>query len=457
MALKVQCECGRSLRLPDDAVGKRGRCPACGTVFTVPGSEPEPEHEREPVARSAAAPIGIDRSDVAPPPADESTYDIREEPYEITAVRTAAVARQAREARKMAGFARPPRPVIPIPSGSTNRPYRYLLLLVTLLPLVWATFISEKPESVAARLEQTIEAHPEIQSKLDDDESHPLQKEELFAAIPEHKIIGALLPYDTRAHWGCAVLSGAVFFGLILLLFPPGHTKVWHLLLVGLFTGTLGILLLLGLQWTAFHIPLFHGSGILTLLLDIVWLIGLSYRMALGDYNVLLSALGFTAGVGFCEEACKAIPVIFKARTDGFVSWRSAMSWGLVSGVGFGVSEGITYSHDSYNGLLGGQIYLVRFISCVGLHGIWAAAVGISVYRRQDQFRGSLSALEWIWQTLITVIVPMCLHGMYDTLLKKDYNWAALAIALASFGWLSFQIGLSKRRLDTAPHGYAVT
>ena len=32
------------------------------------------------------------------------------------------------------------------------------------------------------------------------------------------------------------------------------------------------------------------------------------------------------------------------------------MIWGLISGVGFGVSEGITYSHDSYNGLMGGQI-----------------------------------------------------------------------------------------------------
>ena len=34
----------------------------------------------------------------------------------------------------------------------------------------------------------------------------------------------------------------------------------------------------------------------------------------------------------------------------------------------------------------------------------------------------------------------MVLHGLYDTLLKKDMNVWALVIALASFAWLAFQI-----------------
>ena len=58
--------------------------------------------------------------------------------------------------------------------------------------------------------------------------------------------------------------------------------------------------------------PLFHGGGIVTLVLDLIWLIGQSYRMALGDHGVVVSALGFTAGVGFCEETCKAIPLLFQ-------------------------------------------------------------------------------------------------------------------------------------------------
>jgi RsiW-degrading membrane proteinase PrsW (M82 family) len=238
---------------------------------------------------------------------------------------------------------------------------------------------------------------------------------------------------------------------LVLLLFPPGHTRVWQLLTVGTFTGTAGIILLLAFQWLAFHMPLFRGGSAVTLVLDLIWLIGQSYAMALGDHGFVVSALGFTAGVGFCEEACKALPLLFKARTSGFANWRSALLWGLISGVGFGVSEGVTYSHDYYNGILGGQIYAVRFVSCVGLHAIWAAAVGIAVYRRQDTFRRIRAGSDWLVQTLAVVIVPMVLHGMYDTLLKQQYDAAALGVALASFGWLTFQIEMAKRRLDATP------
>jgi len=38
--------------------------------------------------------------------------------------------------------------------------------------------------------------------------------------------------------------------------------------------------------------------------------------------------------------------------------------------------------------------------------------------------------------------VPMVLHGLYDTLLKRGetlQNGMALAVAIASFGWLAFK------------------
>jgi RsiW-degrading membrane proteinase PrsW (M82 family) len=291
-------------------------------------------------------------------------------------------------------------------------------------------------------------AHPEFEESLKDLPEHPTV-DQVLEALPTHKFDGALLPYDTWIHWGFALVSGVAYLGLVLLLFPTGHAKLWQLLATSVFTGTVGILLLLAFQWIAFHFGFFVPRGIIGVLLDIVAFIGWSYRVALEpDSGFLLSALGFTAGVGFCEEACKALPLIWVARTRGFYTWRSAMIWGLVSGVGFGVSEAITYSHDYYNGIQGAQIYLVRFISCVALHGIWAAATGINIFRRQDYFRSQLHPLEWILQVLITVIVPMCLHGMYDTLLKQQYDWGALLVALASFGWLAWQIELAKRKLD---------
>jgi RsiW-degrading membrane proteinase PrsW (M82 family) len=173
--------------------------------------------------------------------------------------------------------------------------------------------------------------------------------------------------------------------------------------------------------------------------------------MTQGNHDFIVSFFGFTAGVGFCEELCKALPILYKARTTGFTSWRSAMLWGLISGVGFGVSEGITYSHDYYNGISGGDMYLVRFISCVGLHAMWAAAVGITIFRNQDKLQaGEMHPLEWVFQLALIVIVPMCLHGLYDTLLTQRHDLYALLIAFVSFGWLAFQIEWAKRQFDQA-------
>jgi len=39
---------------------------------------------------------------------------------------------------------------------------------------------------------------------------------------------------------------------------------------------------------------------------------------------------------------------------------------------------------------------------------------------------------------MVLVCVPMLLHGLYDTMLKKQMNGAALVVALISFGWLIY-------------------
>src|SRR4051794_918239 len=42
--LQFRCTCGRKLSAPVTAAGRRGRCPACKEIFTVP-TPPEPEVE----------------------------------------------------------------------------------------------------------------------------------------------------------------------------------------------------------------------------------------------------------------------------------------------------------------------------------------------------------------------------------------------------------------------------
>jgi hypothetical protein len=44
------------------------------------------------------------------------------------------------------------------------------------------------------------------------------------------------------------------------------------------------------------------------------------------------------------------------------------------------------------------------------------------------------------------LIVPMLLHGLYDTLLKKDHEALALLVAVVSFGWLAWNIELMLKK-----------
>ncbi len=57
MPITFDCECGKTLRVPDEHAGRRVRCPACSAVSTVPAAEPQFE-----VVENSSEPL------VAPPP-----------------------------------------------------------------------------------------------------------------------------------------------------------------------------------------------------------------------------------------------------------------------------------------------------------------------------------------------------------------------------------------------------
>jgi len=80
------------------------------------------------------------------------------------------------------------------------------------------------------------------------------------------------------------------------------------------------------------------GHGIIVVLFYIVKFIGYSYSAASDpDSNFLLSFLGFTCGVGLCEEVTKALPVIvWLGKTRSSIgappaSWGSPAASALVS------------------------------------------------------------------------------------------------------------------------------
>jgi RsiW-degrading membrane proteinase PrsW (M82 family) len=225
-----------------------------------------------------------------------------------------------------------------------------------------------------------------------------------------------------------------------------------HLVGIALATATIGVLSLLMFQFMAEATQHFrvHGRGLLVLVFFIFKLIGFSYRAAMDPENgFLLSFFGFTVGVGLCEELTKAMPILIRFRGEMTLDWRGACLWGMASGVGFGVAEGIIYSSDYYNGISGPGIYIVRFISCVGLHAIWSAAVGIMMWHNQEAINGDSEWGDAIFGLLKILIIPIILHGLYDTLLKREINMAALVIAVMSFGWLAWLIQTSAGKEGT--------
>ncbi|MBI5533483.1 MAG: PrsW family intramembrane metalloprotease [Deltaproteobacteria bacterium] len=337
----------------------------------------------------------------------------------------------------------PPLVLTSVPPPESRPRYLYFAFAAALAPLLLSL---GETDSVERRLAETVRRHPELAQRL----AQPgLPRAELLGALPDGRILGAHLAWDSHAHWLYAALAAMVFLGVIVALFDRGTARLGDIAKAGVFTGTAGIALLLVVQSiaTATSAVWVSPGGGLGVLFYLVKFIGYSYRSALDpDNGMLLSFLGFTFGVGLCEELIKALPLLWHYRREGTLDWRGATVVGLGSGAAFGVVEGIFYSADHYNGVQGAGMYLVRFVSCVGLHAIWSASVGLAIEARQDLLHGVRGSHVWAANVLRLIAVPMLLHGLYDTLLKRGMDGAALVAALFSFGWLAWLIERSRQQ-----------
>jgi RsiW-degrading membrane proteinase PrsW (M82 family) len=403
----LTCDCGARLNAPDTLAGKLVQCPKCTSPVRVPAAAAvpaEPEIDLMPLAPPSAAPA------VAPP-------------------------RVASPLPRRPVAPRPP----PAPPAPTWKLYGRWILALALLPLFFSVFTKS---DVKERFEQMIESDPKLAAKIEALEKRNAKDEELFAVMPENRIPGAFVSHSSKIHWLFAILSAGVFWGFLMLVYPLGNSSPHGLWGVGVFTGTVGIVLLLGLQIAGeFSQGMdLTGRSIIVILFYIVKFIGFSYRAALDPENgFLLSMLGFTFGVGFCEEVCKLLPLLWHFKRTAKLDLSGAVLWGLASGIGFGVSEGITYSADQYNGIHTGEIYGVRFVSCVALHAIWNGFSAVLLWKWQNDLQAIDKWYDWFIPLFKIAGVSMVLHALYDTALKKDHELVALVTAVVSFAaffWL---------------------
>ena len=496
MTIRTSCAaCGVKLKVEDHLAGKTVRCPGCQQPIAIPRTEaneeildpfaedaeamvspptpppltkppvterkpPTPKRKVVPVVDLATSapplpekPVSPDKpppeDDVEPPVVDR--FDPNEFPNlseeELHGEVISPPRRKKKQPEKKPAVSEladsvahtPRRSKPPVSASVSNTGWRWhlhWLLVVALLPLVLSPVLGSK-ESLEDRLSQTIEKHPEVNPEMLDSGN---SLNDLARQLPDQRIEGAWLAADTHWHWGMALASSGVFLSLLLWMWPDGKPRGRLLVSAGLATGTVGILLLLGVQWVALHTDgvFLRGRGVAVILFYIVKFIGFSYRCAMDSSSgFVLSFIGYTLGVGLCEELCKAIPVVIYLHSDpSKLRLRTACLIGLASGVGFGVSEGITYAVDYYNGITDFWIYLIRFASCVSLHAIWAGGVAVLMSTNADH-------LDFSWGDALGFVAfylspAMILHGLYNTLLTHQYDYGAIVCAVASFVWLQW-------------------
>ncbi len=407
MAISFSCECGKRLRTPDDWGGRWVRCTQCKRELLVPlpesgdfGIEAEP-------ARAAPPPI-------APPVWQPVAYQ---------------------ENLK-------PRPVITAPPPELDekerswRRFVFWLLLLAMVPLAIDAFTRDRDPFARAR--QTIEADPQLSETyggLDDadlDQAIGADEDAFFNALPGNRLQGALLPKSSMVHWGYALIAGIVFLGFVIIALPGMPARPWHLLLAGLFTGTLGVLLLTIIQ--VFGMFCFCCLGAM-------YLAALDPSAPFGA-----SLLGHFLGVGLCEEMIESLPVLWRIYRPDTAGWREACLWGMASGAGFGVSESIFYSSNYYNGVETSSIYVVRFVSLVAFHTMLSGSCAILLLRHQHHLEAEQDYFEWGITFIAIICVPMFLHGLFNTLGKKGYDLSQVALWALSFAWLAYLIHSSRRR-----------
>ncbi|KAF0245509.1 MAG: hypothetical protein FD180_1551 [Planctomycetota bacterium] len=321
-------------------------------------------------------------------------------------------------------------------SGAKASPARWAFLAFV-IPLF---LLLLKPDDIEARIKETAKEHPRAERLLEMEED----PDEVLEELPGKKILGAWLPRDSSLPWALTILAVGAFAVSFRFLVPAGRATWKQLGLVSLFTGTAGIFGLLSLQGIAFS-----GEGGILLIFALMYILAL--HPAVGFAGKLV---GFTLGVGLLEEGCKAVPLIWRfGGGNSRLDLRGAAAWGIASGAGFGLSEALHYSLDMYNGLSPASIYLVRFASCVALHGAWAGTSAILMWKWQSAMADSWG--KRLGAIAASLLGPMVLHGLYDALLTKEHEIAATLVALGSLAWFLWLYGRADR-IEARVPGLAV-
>jgi RsiW-degrading membrane proteinase PrsW (M82 family) len=136
--------------------------------------------------------------------------------------------------------------------------------------------------------------------------------------------------------------------------------------------------------------------------------------------NALIALLSCIFGIGCVEELVKVLPVIIILASSKYVLLpQTAVFYGLISGIAFGVFEGVQYQLGANfqilieNGPEAGYVIsyvsnIARLTSLPFLHAVWCgiASYFVGFAFLYPRFRRSLF--------LLAILIPATIHGLYD-------------------------------------------
>jgi len=132
------------------------------------------------------------------------------------------------------------------------------------------------------------------------------------------------------------------------------------------------------------------------------------------DSNFLIKLVFFVFAVGITEELVKAVPIwIISSKSKEPLIPQTLVFYGLISGIAFGVFEGVQYQmtvNAELDYTSSFFLNIARLTSLPFLHAIWCGIAGyFSAFAMlYPKYRRSLYFLA--------IAIPAVLHGLYDTM-----------------------------------------
>lgn len=143
----------------------------------------------------------------------------------------------------------------------------------------------------------------------------------------------------------------------------------------------------------------------------------------LENESIVNRLFGYIFGVGLFEEALKLLPLIFViSRAKQPLFPKTIVFYGLISGLAFGVIEGVTYQltlNKSLEYEASFFLNIARLTTLPFLHSIWTA---IGAYFLSFSY---LFPKKRLLLRITSIIIPITLHGFYDV-----FTWSLVGLMI---------------------------